>query len=106
MTGKKWGGAQVRKARAMWRPRLPLPCCRCTLPVVPDPSKPGEGWQVDHWPIPFELGGTETWPAHARCNTSAGGKRGAQITNAKRKQRKRSEPIRRGDERMRNIRGV
>lgn len=79
-----WHGTDVRKARAYWKPRLPVPCCRCQRPVIPDPRQPDDGWNVDHWPIPRELGGTQTWPAHRLCNLSAGGKRGAQITNARR----------------------
>lgn len=70
-------------ARAQWRPRLPVPCCRCGKPVVPNPQLPHDGWQVDHWPVPREQGGTETWPAHSLCNLSAGGKRGAAITNSR-----------------------
>ena len=81
---KRWAGSEVTKARASWRTQLPQPCCRCGLPVTADPSKPHEGWQVDHYPISREMGGTQTWPAHSHCNTSDGGKRGAQITNARR----------------------
>lgn len=83
----KWSGAESRKARARWRPQLPLPCCRCNQPIIPDPALPHEGWDVDHWPVPREQGGTQTWPAHSRCNTSAGGKRGAEIVNARRADR-------------------
>lgn len=74
-----WSGSTVRKARAFWSARLPVPCCRCRKPVLPE-----QAWHVDHWPVPRELGGTETWPAHAKCNMSAGGKRGAELTNARR----------------------
>lgn len=79
-----WHGSAVRKARAHWATRLPVACCRCGQPVIPDPTKPHDGWQVDHYPIPRELGGTDTWPAHATCNQEAGARRGAQITNARR----------------------
>lgn len=81
MSTTTWSGAKVRRARAYWRARLPLPCCRCGKPVLPTPET---GWHVDHYPIPRELGGTRTWPAHSGCNTSDGGKRGAAITNARR----------------------
>lgn len=101
--GKGWHGHASRSARAQIRPRLPLPCCRCGRLVIPDPSKPHEGWQPDHWPIPRELGGTEMWPAHSHCNMSAGGKRGAQITNEK-KARRINQP--RPHEHSRKIRGV
>lgn len=63
---------------------LPAPCCRCGRLVVPRPGLPNDGWEPDHWPVPREQGGTQVWPAHSRCNRSAGGKRGAQITNARR----------------------
>lgn len=79
MSSGTWSGSKVRKARAYWRARLPVPCCRCGRPVTV-----AMRWQVDHWPISREQGGTETWPAHATCNLSAGGKRGAEITNARR----------------------
>lgn len=106
MSRARWGGSEARRLRALWRPRLPVPCCRCGRPVVPVDGVRGEGWQVDHYPIPREMGGTETWPAHATCNMAAGGRRGAQLTNAKKRSRKADESIRSGDERIRNIRGV
>lgn len=104
MSGRTWSGREVRQARAMWRARLPVACCRCGRPVIPDPSKgKDEGWQVDHYPISREFGGTQTWPAHSHCNTSDGGKRGAQITNARRRA---SQPIVKNSERANNIRGL
>lgn len=81
--GTKWSGSNVRKSRANWAVQLPVPCSRCGKPVMP-----GSSWHVDHWPVPREMGGTDTWPAHAMCNMSAGGKRGAEITNGRR------EPVR------------
>ncbi len=75
----KWEGHRARKARAEWKRVVDaggVVCCRCQKPILA-----GESWQVDHWPISREHGGTDTWPAHARCNLSAGGKRGAQIVN-------------------------
>lgn len=100
----KWNGSDVRRERAQWRKRLPLPCCRCGWLIVEDPSQKSGGWQVDHYPISRELGGTQTWPAHSRCNMSAGGKRGAEITNAKRSGRvvKRPTMYKTG----KNIRGI
>ena len=95
---KNWTGWQSTKARRYWQPRLPLPCCRCGRPVMPDSQ-----WQVDHWPIPREFGGTETWPAHSLCNMSAGGKRGAEITNARKLEAKQLERM--PSERERRIRG-
>lgn len=80
MSGTGWSGYTVTKARAHWAARLPLPCFQCGKPVLP-----GQSWHVDHM-TPREFGGSlgieNTWPSHARCNTSAGGKRRAAITNA------------------------
>lgn len=76
-----WTGAQSRRARAKHAPAVragTAVCCRCHRPILP-----GQAWHADHYPIPLEHGGTVTHPAHARCNTSAGGKRGAQITNGR-----------------------
>ena len=87
-----WTGNEVRKARNAWIVQLTLPCCRCGKPVTRDMK-----WQVDHYPIPREFGGTQTWPAHAYCNMSAGGKRGAKITNMKKRNK-----VNEG----RNIRGI
>lgn len=76
----KWAGRQVTTARAYWAARLPLPCYRCGKPVLA-----GQRWQVEHI-IDRTLGGSHgvenQWVSHARENMSAGGKRGAAITNA------------------------
>lgn len=101
-TQRRWGGQQSTTARAAWAPRLPLPCCRCGKPVIPNPALPHDGWEVDHWPTPYEHGGRDTWPAHTDCNRSAGGRRGAQITNA---QRTTTTSTRMPDEPTRRIRG-
>lgn len=94
-----WSGSKVRAARAFWLPRLPLPCRRCGR-IVTSSMK----WQVGHI-IDRALGGPDTidntYPEHARCNLSAGGKLGAAKTNARR------GPVveRRTSERARGIRG-
>lgn len=100
--GKRWGGSESRRARALWKDRLPTICPRCGRPVVPRPWLPADGWQPDHWPIPRERGGTETVPAHTECNLAAGGRRGAEITNARRT-RARLTSL---SDRAANIRGV
>lgn len=97
MSGR-WSGALSRRERARHAPAVAAGmavCCRCGRTI-----RPGTPWQADHWPVPLEFGGTTTQPAHARCNTSAGGKRGAQITNARRRARATH------NNRTRNIRGV
>lgn len=95
-----WSGAQSRRARAQHAAAVrsgAAVCCRCGRLI-----QPGQAWHADHWPIPIEHGGTETHPAHARCNTSAGGKRGAQITNARREQWRQPHNFRNKN----NIRGI
>lgn len=103
MSKTRWGGADALAARASLAPLVNSGgaiCCRCRRPIAPDPRLRGDGWQPDHWPIPREHGGREVQPAHAHCNMSAGGKRGAQITNARRGQKRTAH------NRARNIRGI
>lgn len=83
MTG--WNGSASRRARAQHAPAVASGqalCCRCGRPIMP-----GSRWHADHWPVSREAGGTATAPAHERCNTRAGGRRGAQITNSRRRTR-------------------
>ncbi len=64
----------VGKLRAYWTARLtagPLPCSKCGRPVTT-----AMRWHVDHV-VPRAMGGASndvnnTWPAHGRCNESAG----------------------------------
>lgn len=97
-----WSGRKVTTARALWLPRLPLPCRRCGRPVTAD-----QRWTVGHV-VDRALGGAETdpgnqWPEHARCNYSAGGKLGAAMTNQRRRARVASSM---SGEQSRGIRGV
>lgn len=90
-----WSGSMSRRERARHAPAVAAGaavCCRCGRPILP-----GTSWQADHWPVAREHGGTQTQPAHSRCNLSAGGRRGAEITNARRGRR---------PDRSRNIRGI
>jgi 5-methylcytosine-specific restriction endonuclease McrA len=100
----RWGGRTATRLRAYWTGRLnaaggALPCWRCGRAV----HVRGD-WHVGHL-IDRAQGGTDTeagtWPEHARCNLSAGGKVGARITNAKRATVQR----RMDSERSRGIRG-
>lgn len=102
MSRTRWGGQASRRERAKWAARLPVACCRCGRPVLPRPWMPADGWHPDHYPVRREAGGTETWPAHAECNLADGGRRGAAITNARRRA---ARPAVTG-ELARNIRGV
>lgn len=108
---KRWGGHESRKARAAWAPRVAqgVPCCRCPRPVLPRPWLPHDGWEPDHYPVPRHLGGTQTWPAHSpECNQREGGRDGARITNARRRERAEQQhrPTHAAPERARGIRGV
>lgn len=93
-----WSGEKVRKARAHWAVRLPLPCRRCKRMVTKD-----QRWHVGHI-VDRCFGGTDeianTWPEHGRCSESAGGQIGSRITNA------RHAAPRLASERARGIRGI
>ena len=79
-----WAGRKVRDARAYWAKRLPVPCAKCGKPVLHEAGKRAGGWNVGHQ-IDRWMGGPDdlsnTWPEHAHCNMSAGGKVGAAMTN-------------------------
>lgn len=60
-------GASHQAARRAWAARLPLPCTVCRRPVLP-----GSTWHLDH----TDDGAGYLGPAHARCNTSKGGRKG------------------------------
>lgn len=81
---QKWS-THSPKLRALILPMLPMPCRRCGRPI-----QPGDKWHVGHI-VPAELGGqpvlSNVAPEHAGCSHSSGGKRGAQIVNARRQQR-------------------
>lgn len=80
----KWSTLS-RKYRAQIAPLLPLPCVqpRCKLGGIVNPS---DTWDVAHL---HDLAADPTQipdrnavgPAHAACNRSDGGKRGAAMTN-------------------------
>ena len=76
---RRWGGNDSRKARAIVAPTLPAPCTRCGRIVTADME-----WHADHI-LEDTFGGKadagNLGPAHAKCNTSAGGKIGARMTN-------------------------
>lgn len=79
------------KRRREIEARLPLPCLNCPHPVMPEHS-----WQVGHIVDAMD-GGTSAnpnnvGPSHAfcpwcrkRCNQVAGGRRGAAVTNGRRR---------------------
>lgn len=77
----KWS-SKVKKARAIIRAQLPLPCVECGAPVYND-----DAWDVGHL-FPISQGGDVQayGAAHRSCNRSNGGKMGAAIINKKRKQ--------------------
>lgn len=84
--GRRWGGRTSERARAHCRTLLPAPCQRgCGRIITPD--DPEDTWHAGHIIDRADGSGddpTDTAPECARCNTSAGGKRGAAIVNARR----------------------
>lgn len=91
-----WGGSKSTKARARIRAILPAPCWRCGGIITRE--EPETSWQAGH-PIDRMDGGSDqdTQPEHTTCNLSAGGKRGAAITNA-RHQHQQAGPVYRDKE--------
>lgn len=79
---RRWGGSASVKARAKCRAMLPHPCRRCGGLITRE--DPESTWHAGH-ETDRAAGGTETGiePEHATCNTSAGGKAGAAITNSR-----------------------
>lgn len=79
---QKWS-THSPKLRKLLAPQLPLPCVECRRPVMPDAK-----FDVAHIQA-AEFGGAPTLTnvgvAHQHCNRKQGGKRGAQITNRKRR---------------------
>ena len=78
---KQWAN-HSKKARAIIKTQLPLPCVDCGSPVFPD-----QAWDVGHI-VPLSQGGTakDYGASHRSCNRSAGGKLAARNTNNIRKQ--------------------
>jgi hypothetical protein len=82
-TGRRGYGAAHKAERERWRPMVEAGravCCRCGRPI-----RPWDVWHLDHTADRRGYAG----PAHAWCNTSAGGRLGAAVTNAKRRRRRR-----------------
>jgi len=79
---KKWGGRDSTKARAHCRTLLPAACPSCGGMITAE--DPEDTWHAGHLEDRGQ-GGSDSLgnivPEHARCNTSAGGKLGAAITN-------------------------
>lgn len=75
----------TRRVRPLIKATLPAPCVDCQRPVYP-----ADNWHVGHILAAAHGGTNDAWnlgPTHARCNTRAGGKIGASISNAKRKKK-------------------
>ena len=90
----KWAGRNVTSARAKWKPRLPLPCFLCGLPVLPE-----HRWVVEHI-VPRSMGGSLTdpsnqWVSHRTCSDKSGGRMAAARQNANKTR------IRQEDQRLR-----
>lgn len=81
---KKWGGGASRKARAVCRAMLPWACKGCGGMITAE--TPESEWHAGHREDRGQGGADQInnyEPEHARCNTSAGGKLGAAITNGR-----------------------
>lgn len=80
-SGRRWGGNDSRKARAVVALMLPAPCFRCGRIVTAEMD-----WHADHVQE-ATFGGTDEAsnfaPSHKKCNESAGGRIGAAMTNAR-----------------------
>ena len=83
----KWGGRRSTEARAKCRAMLPHACRKCGGEILP--TDPESSWHAGNRDDRV-AGGSDDGiePEHARCNTSAGGKIGAAITNSQRPQAK------------------
>lgn len=80
-TAVKWT-AIAPKARRTLAQQLPLPCHHCRRPVMPEDT-----WDVAHIHDLAEGGDAHNYTvAHRSCNRKDGGRKGAAITNEKRKQ--------------------
>jgi hypothetical protein len=76
----KWAN-HAKKARAIIKAQLPLPCVHCGSPVFDD-----QLWDVGHIVDLAQGGNTKDYGAsHRRCNRSAGGTAGANIVNRRKK---------------------
>ena len=81
---KRWGGNRSTEARKRVRAMLPAPCRSCGGIISPD--DPESTWHAGHDQDRVEtealgLPEADVFPEHATCNTSAGGRVGAAMTN-------------------------
>lgn len=73
MTNDPRYGHAHQRTRAAWAPAVALgivKCSRCGELITP-----GEDWHLDHHDDHIHYLG----PAHARCNTAAGGRRSGEV---------------------------
>jgi hypothetical protein len=78
--GYGWDHQQLRE---QWRPEVEAGRVDCAAVVCLMPSRrirPGQEWQLGHTDDRSGYHG----PEHRRCNESAGGRKGAQVVNARR----------------------
>jgi hypothetical protein len=76
-------GTEHQLERERWTPIVEAGQAECAAVVCLEPTRaiaPGSDWHLDHDDDRTGYRG----PAHARCNTSAGGRNGAAVTNAAR----------------------
>lgn len=81
---RRWGGSRSTEARKRVRAMLPAPCRSCGIIITAE--DPESTWHAGHDVDRVEtealgLPEAEVFPEHAKCNTSAGGRIGAAMTN-------------------------
>jgi hypothetical protein len=79
---KKWGGRASTNARKIVRAMLPAACWRCGgMITLEDPESSWHAGHIEDRGQGGQDSASNYAPEHSRCNTSAGGKLGAAITN-------------------------
>jgi len=82
-TTQRGYGSDHQTQRERWRPTVEAGRADCHAVICLAPQRritPGEDWDLGHTPDRTAW----TGPEHQRCNRSEGGRRGADVTNAKR----------------------
>jgi len=77
-TTQRGYGATHQALRKQWAPRVKTGAVKCNR--CGERIRPGEPWDLDHTDDRTAYAG----PAHRRCNRATAGRKGADVTNAKR----------------------
>ncbi|MER7164510.1 hypothetical protein ABT336_00305 [Micromonospora sp. NPDC000207] len=79
-TSARGYGHHHQKLRDRWRPKVDAGLVDCARPTCGKPILPGQEWQLGH---DDNDRSRYHGPEHRYCNESAGGRKGAAITNAR-----------------------